>query len=172
MPSQFPAAARILLTVRSRKGLRFRRLNFRDLAKVSPNRPLFAENGRSLDHGHRISSRPVRCPDLIFSSIALRVVTSDRPPSNTGLQGLDTHITEAGLAHPVHAIRARAVEAGRRFDQHVQAHEQVEGILAPLVIDHRIVDDQRASAREGVASLPEEELHTPEFALTREQQQL
>lgn len=53
-------------------------------------------------------------------------------PDNHGIrsrQRLDPHSGAPGFFHPGLAIGARIVEASRRFDQHVQAHHQAEGIL-------------------------------------------
>jgi hypothetical protein len=44
-------------------------------------------------------------------------------------QMLDESFAEAHLLHPIHAIRARIVEAARSFNQHVQAHHETEGVL-------------------------------------------
>src|SRR5215207_4819832 len=40
------------------------------------------------------------------------------------------------------AIGSRVIEPSRCLDQHVQAHQKPEGVLAPLVIDECLVDDQ------------------------------
>ena len=44
-------------------------------------------------------------------------------------QVLDARLAEAGLAHPAAAVGAGVVEAAGRLDQHVQAHQQAEGVL-------------------------------------------
>ncbi len=59
---------------------------------------------------------------------------------------LDARFAEAGFFHPAHAIGAGVVEAAGGFDEHVQAHQQAEGILRAVVVDDRFVDDERAAA--------------------------
>src|SRR5450432_1400149 len=65
---------------------------------------------------------------------------------------------EAGLLQPAGAVGARVVEAARSLDEHVQAHHEAERVLAPVVVDDRFVDHERAAAREGVERLLDEHL--------------
>ena len=54
------------------------------------------------------------------------------------------------------AVGAGVVEAAGRLDQHVEAHQQAEGVVAALVVDDRVVDDQRAAVGQRVMSLLEQ----------------
>ncbi len=62
-------------------------------------------------------------------------------------QVLRPRVAEARLAHPTHAVRGGVVEAAVGLDQHVQAHQQPEGVLPARVVDQRLGDDQRAPGR-------------------------
>ena len=50
---------------------------------------------------------------------------------------LDTGLREPGFAHPSLAIGPSKVETARCCEQHVQASQQTESVLAPLIIDDR-----------------------------------
>ena len=65
---------------------------------------------------------------------------------------------EPGLFHPTHAIRSGVIESGGRLDQHVQAHEQTESILGPVVVDDAFINDQRTPARKGFLGFANQEL--------------
>src|SRR5687767_12559549 len=69
---------------------------------------------------------------------------------------LNKGLPEAHLLHPPLAVRARIVEASWRLYEHVQAHEQPEGILRPVVIDDGLVDNQRAALGQRVMGFFEE----------------
>ena len=47
--------------------------------------------------------------------------------------------------HPLGAFGRRVIGAAWRFDQHVQAHQQAERVLAAIVVDDCLVDDERAA---------------------------
>src|SRR5262249_28556610 len=68
----------------------------------------------------------------------------------------DRGLAKPDLAHPACAVRAGVVEAAAGLDQHVQAHEETEGVPAALVVDDRLVDDQRASGIERRVRLAQE----------------
>src|SRR3954468_11195761 len=73
-------------------------------------------------------------------------------------------VDEAGLAHPLLAIGAGVVEAGRGLDQHVEAHEEALDIVAALVVDQALIDDEGAAGGQGFVGFPEEAelvVHTP-----------
>ena len=69
---------------------------------------------------------------------------------------LDEGLPEARLLHPPLAVRARIVEASWRLDEHVQAHEQPEGVLRPVIVDDGFVDNQGASLGQRVMGFFEE----------------
>jgi hypothetical protein len=50
---------------------------------------------------------------------------------------------KAGLFHPADAADGRVVEPFASFDQHVPADQRPERVLASLVIDYGLVDDER-----------------------------
>ena len=56
-------------------------------------------------------------------------------------------VVKPGLLHPAGAVGAGVVEAARRLDEHVQAHHQAERVLRSVVVDDRLVDDERAARR-------------------------
>jgi hypothetical protein len=70
---------------------------------------------------------------------------------------LDLGLREADFVHPAFAIGPRIVVTASGLDQHVKAHEETKGILAPLIVDDRIVDDERAAPRKSIVSPLEEE---------------
>ncbi len=70
----------------------------------------------------------------------------------------DVAFAESRLAHPRGAIGARVVEATRRLDQHVQAHQKSESIFASIVIYDRLENDQRATLGECLVGLTEQHL--------------
>src|SRR3982075_3109525 len=47
-------------------------------------------------------------------------------------QRLDVALAAADVGHPATAVRPRVVEPPACLDQHVQAHQQPESVLAPL----------------------------------------
>ena len=63
---------------------------------------------------------------------------------------------KAGLAHPCLTIGARIFEAALSFDQHVQAGQKAEGILAAVIVKNRIVGDDRAAFRKRLKRLAEQ----------------
>src|SRR5919112_204726 len=69
---------------------------------------------------------------------------------------LNKGLPEPRLLHPPLAVRARIVEASWRLYEHVQAHEQPEGILRPVVVDDGFVDDQGAALGQRVMGFFEE----------------
>jgi hypothetical protein len=71
-------------------------------------------------------------------------------------QVLDVGLSEPDIRHPTPAVGARVVKAARGLDQHVEAHQKPEGVLAPLVVDDRLIDDQRAAVRERSVGLLEQ----------------
>jgi len=58
-------------------------------------------------------------------------------------------LTETDFLHPTDAIVAGVIESAGSFNQHIQAHEQAEGILRAIVIDEGFVDDHGAAGVEG-----------------------
>src|SRR3984893_2448534 len=82
------------------------------------------------------SSAVSASPAALFDRDDHRVRTRER---------LDAGLREPGLAHPRLAVGSGKVETARRLDQHVQAHQQTECVLAPLVIDDRLIDNKRAA---------------------------
>ena len=69
---------------------------------------------------------------------------------------LGPRLGEAGLGHPSHAVRGGVVEAAVRLDQHVEAHQEPEGVPGSVVVDDRLVDDQRAARRKRLVGLRDE----------------
>jgi hypothetical protein len=68
---------------------------------------------------------------------------------------LDARLRKPGLAHPGLAVGPGKVETARRLDQHVQAHQQTECVLVPLVIDNRLVYNERSALGErGIGLFP------------------
>ena len=63
---------------------------------------------------------------------------------------------KAGLAHPCLTISARIFEAALSFDQHVQAGQKAEGILAAVIVKNRIVGDDRPAFRKRLKRLAEQ----------------
>src|SRR5215472_19019742 len=57
----------------------------------------------------------------------------------------DAGFLEAGIAHPAAAIGAREIKPGLGLDQHVKAHEQAEGVPPAIVINDRLINDERAA---------------------------
>jgi hypothetical protein len=49
---------------------------------------------------------------------------------------------EAGFFHPGYAIGASVVEAAVGFDEHIEAHEESEGVLRAIVVDDGVVSDE------------------------------
>ena len=65
---------------------------------------------------------------------------------------IDPSSREADFVHPGFAIGPRIVVTAAGLDQHVKAHEETKGVLAPLIVDDRIVDDERAALRKSIVS--------------------
>ena len=65
---------------------------------------------------------------------------------------------EAGFLHPADAVGAGVVEAAGGFDEHVEAHEEAEGVLGAVVVDDAFVDDEGAAGGEGVVGFADEHL--------------
>ena len=78
---------------------------------------------------------------------AARPLTSARPPSSRRRSGARRARRGSRPRAASRAVRPGVVEAARRLDQHVEAHQQAERVPAALVVDHRVVDDQRAARR-------------------------
>jgi len=55
------------------------------------------------------------------------------------------HLGEAGRAHPADTVGAGVVEAAARPDQHAEAHQEAGCVLAPLVVDQLVIDDEHAA---------------------------
>jgi hypothetical protein len=68
----------------------------------------------------------------------------------------DIGFAEASVAHPRGAIAARVVEAARRLDQHVQAHQKPESIFEAIIVYDRLENDQRATLRKCLVGLAEQ----------------
>jgi len=66
---------------------------------------------------------------------------------------LDARLGEPGLVHPGLAVGACEIETARCFYQHVQAHKEAHGVLAPFVVDHSLINDQRPAPRKRGKSL-------------------
>ncbi len=58
-------------------------------------------------------------------------------------QVLDIGPAKARRLQPLLALRAGVVEAIGQLDQHVQAHQQPEDVLAAVVVDDRVIADDR-----------------------------
>src|SRR6267378_2484711 len=71
-------------------------------------------------------------------------------------QVLHLTVAESGLLHPADAVRAGVIEAARSLDQHVQAHQEAEGVFLAVVVDDRVVSYERATRRQGGVGLGEE----------------
>jgi len=65
---------------------------------------------------------------------------------------LDVCLAEPGVLKPSAAVGAGVVEPAFGLDQHVQAHQQSERVLASLVVDDGVVDYQRAIVSEKACS--------------------
>lgn len=66
--------------------------------------------------------------------------------------------SEAYLLHPATAVGSSVVEAPGGFDQHVQAGQESEGVVAAIVVNHGVVDDQGAVFRQRLYSFRKEHL--------------
>jgi hypothetical protein len=55
---------------------------------------------------------------------------------------LDARLFEARLAHPCGALGPSKVKTAMRIDEHGKAHEQTVGMLAPVVVDERLVHEE------------------------------
>src|SRR5215471_3929352 len=88
-------------------------------------------------------STPYACPSF-FGATASRHLFLFHPHDHRigPAQMLDARLPEAGLAHPGGAVCARVIEPAARLDQHVQAHQQPEGVAPALVVDERLEDDE------------------------------
>jgi hypothetical protein len=83
---------------------------------------------------------------LRFKSLILAGPSFDSDHHRVGTQQvLHAGFAEAGFLHPTHAIGAGVIETASGLDQHVQAHEQTEGVLGPVVVDDAVINDERAS---------------------------
>src|SRR5882757_4998605 len=71
-------------------------------------------------------------------------------------QRLDARFDKACLLEPADAIGSGEIAAFAGFNQHVQAHQESERILPALVIDDRIVDDERATVRKRLVGLADQ----------------
>jgi hypothetical protein len=69
----------------------------------------------------------------------------------------DVGFAEAGVAHPRAAVRPSVVETCWHLDEHVQTHQEAEGVLAALVVDQSFVDYQRPTFWQRFVGLLEEQ---------------
>ena len=67
----------------------------------------------------------------------------------------DVRLLESGFLHPTLTVSARIVEAAGRFDQHVEAHQETEHVAFPLIVDDRLVDDERPAGGQRFPGLSE-----------------
>lgn len=69
---------------------------------------------------------------------------------------LQARFREAGIPHPAHAVCSGKVEALAGLDQHVQTHQQPEGIAPAIIVDDWVIHDQRATTGQRFVSLGDE----------------
>ena len=62
----------------------------------------------------------------------------------------DARFSEAGFFHPSATICACVVESARRFNEHREAQEQPERILATFVVNDSFEDQEDAAVGQGV----------------------
>jgi hypothetical protein len=65
---------------------------------------------------------------------------------------------EAGFSTPTPKVPAREVEGVPEFDQHVERHQQAEGILPPRIIDEVLDGYEYAALRQCLIREPNEML--------------
>ena len=63
---------------------------------------------------------------------------------------------KAGLTHPGLTIGTRIFEAALSFDQHVQAGQKAEGICSAIIVNNRIIGDDRPALRKRLKRLAEQ----------------
>ena len=51
---------------------------------------------------------------------------------------------EPGFLAPAPEVRTAKIEAVASFDEHVEGHQQAEGVFAPLVVDDILDGDERS----------------------------
>src|SRR5215469_5619317 len=71
---------------------------------------------------------------------------------------LNSRLTETCFLHPCDAICSRVVGPAWCLDEHVQAHQETEGIGSPLIVDDRIVSDECAPFRNGLICFADQHL--------------
>ena len=63
-------------------------------------------------------------------------------------QVLDAGFSKSCFTHPLRAVFARVVKAAGSFNQHVETHQQSEGILLSFVINQSFKNNQGAAFRQ------------------------
>ena len=129
-PSDGPTAddRRARQAVPARPALRLRKLCAAapPVASVDPRR-VSAPNTPSVGPGMPAASTPASKGNSKAKSLELTEVLLDAHDHRIrSHQVFDASLAKADLAHPPLAIRACIIESARRFDKHVQAHEQSE----------------------------------------------
>ena len=66
---------------------------------------------------------------------------------------LDSRLAEARLGEPAPAVGAGVIEAAAGLDEHVEAHEQAEGVLPAVVVNDAVVYDDGAARRKRIVRL-------------------
>src|SRR5207249_195227 len=83
---------------------------------------------------------PLPDEPLGYRRLTLRLRAKSRATERAAV-ALDG-VANACPTHPADAIGAGVIEPAIGLDQHVEAHQQAEDVLAALVVDHRVIDDQ------------------------------
>ena len=88
---------------------------------------------------------------------ASRLLRADDHGFGAG-QVFDPCFPETGLLHPSAAIRARIVESAGRFNEHCEAQQQPERILAALVVNDPFENQEDATIGQGVVGFLDQRL--------------
>lgn len=87
-------------------------------------------------------SGPTRCP----TRVSLKPAAFIQPPT----------------------IGARKIETAGGFDEHVEAHQQAEGVLAAAVVDQRLMGDERAARGQGVIGFAKQHMLLAEIPVVQD----
>src|ERR1700739_3447263 len=83
-------------------------------------------------------------------------------------EGFHARLAEAPFLHPPTAVPPGIAEAAGSCDQHVEAHQQTEGVLRPFVVDEGFVDDVSAAWWECFISLADQHFLLFELPVVKE----
>ena len=70
----------------------------------------------------------------------------------------DPGFPKAGFMEPTATVRSREIESCRSLDQHIETHQETEGIVSTLIVDQTLEDDVGSSLGQGLVRFADQHL--------------